>query len=93
MLGISRGSLANIETGRQSILVHQLYSFAGALGLSPFELLPAPAAEAVRAKRSGLPLPTDLKAQQRKQVADFFMQIDTSPKPVRDGSHAKATQR
>src|SRR6266852_9416336 len=41
LLGISRGSLANIETGRQGILVHQLYKFSAALQLkTPIDLLP-----------------------------------------------------
>ncbi len=30
-LGISRATLANIETGRQRVLAHQLYAFAEAL--------------------------------------------------------------
>src|SRR5580698_7112740 len=40
-LGISRATLASIETGRQRMLVHQLYAFAEALGLRPGDLLPA----------------------------------------------------
>lgn len=40
--GISRASLANIEAGRQQILVHHLYAIANALQLdSPKLLLPA----------------------------------------------------
>ena len=54
-LGISRGSLANIETGRQSILVHQLYRFAAALRLPPHDLLPL--------------LPADQPATARTEVA------------------------
>ena len=39
--GISRASLANIEAGRQQILVHHLYAIADALQLdSPIQLLP-----------------------------------------------------
>ena len=39
--GISRASLANIEAGRQQILVHHLYAIADALQLdSPTRLLP-----------------------------------------------------
>ena len=44
-LGISRGSLANVETGRQSVLVHQLYKFAAALGVTPSDLLPLPSSD------------------------------------------------
>ena len=39
-LGISRATLANIETGRQRILTHQLYAFGDVLGMEPSELLP-----------------------------------------------------
>src|SRR5437016_3336973 len=39
-IGISRASLANIETGRQKVLVHQLYALATALDLAPSDLLP-----------------------------------------------------
>lgn len=39
-LMISRATLANIETGRQRVLVHQLYAFAAALGMKPEQLLP-----------------------------------------------------
>lgn len=34
MLGLSRASLANIETGRQRILVHQLFALVTALKLN-----------------------------------------------------------
>ena len=39
-LGISRASLANIEVGRQRILVHHLYSLARELGVEVPTLLP-----------------------------------------------------
>lgn len=40
-MGISRASLANIEAGRQQVLVHHLFAFARALQLeSPSQLLP-----------------------------------------------------
>jgi len=38
--GLSRASIANIETGRQRILLHQLYSLAAALEVEPYTLLP-----------------------------------------------------
>lgn len=37
---VSRSALANMESGRQRVSVHQLYEVAAALGLSPEELLP-----------------------------------------------------
>jgi len=72
-LGISRGSLANIETGRQNILVHNLYKIAAALDLNLFDLLPQPSSVPSKSERMALPLPDDLKANQKKQVARLFM--------------------
>lgn len=40
LTGISRASIANIETGNQSIFVHQLYSIAEALDMTAADLLP-----------------------------------------------------
>ena len=40
--GLTRSALANIETGRQSVLVHQLYRLARALECRPENLLPEP---------------------------------------------------
>jgi transcriptional regulator with XRE-family HTH domain len=74
MLSISRGSLANIETGRQSVLVHQLYRFAEALELSPSDLLPPPTK--TKSSTQDLPLPAGLKAQQKEQIARLFAQDD-----------------
>ena len=39
-LGISRASLANVETGRQRVLVDQLYALAETLGVDIAALLP-----------------------------------------------------
>src|SRR5437016_6301362 len=61
MLGISRGSLANVETGRQNVLVHQLYRFAASLELSPFDLLPQPSSAPFSIDRTELPLPANLR--------------------------------
>ena len=40
-LGISRAALSNVETGRQRVLVHQLYSLAEQLDIKVSALLPA----------------------------------------------------
>jgi transcriptional regulator with XRE-family HTH domain len=88
-LGISRGSLANIETGRQSILVHQLYKFASALKLEPSDLLPPPEKELSATEETTLPLPSDLKSRQKQQVARLFMDIDTNEKLKPEVGHAK----
>jgi transcriptional regulator with XRE-family HTH domain len=39
-LGISRPSLANIESGRQKMSVDQLLTFSNILGIGPLELIP-----------------------------------------------------
>ena len=39
-LKLSRSSIANIEMGRQKILLHQLFDLAEALRTEPFDLLP-----------------------------------------------------
>jgi transcriptional regulator with XRE-family HTH domain len=93
MLGISRGSLANVETGRQSILVHQLYKFAVALQLKPVDLLPQPSPDHLRTERTELPLPSGLKAQEKEQITRFFEQVDTNQIRERKGKRAKSTSR
>jgi transcriptional regulator with XRE-family HTH domain len=40
LVALSRTSVTNIELGRQSVLVDQLYRFAEALKTTPMELLP-----------------------------------------------------
>ena len=91
LLGVSRGSLANVETGRQGILVHQLYKFADALRLTPYDLLPLALADTSRTEPIELPLPRDLKAQQREQIARFFDQVDTSQIREKKGKNGKPT--
>jgi len=93
MLGISRGSLANVETGRQGILVHQLYKFAAALGLTAHDLLPPALTGPSRGERTELPLPNDLKALQKEQIARLFDQVNTTEILGKEGKHAKSTKR
>ena len=71
-IGISRASLANMEAGRQQVLVHHLYAVANALDLdSPVMLLPSFPPDSVYQddKPSVLPLPEEgLSYKQRKEV-------------------------
>ena len=70
--GISRASLANIEAGRQQILVHHIYKIASALQLdSPMQLLPtAPSRESLEASLPSLPFSDEkLTKSQREQIA------------------------
>lgn len=71
-LTISRASLANIETGRQRLLVHQLYRLAAELGLRPSDLLPPAEGPASKPEAETLPLPKGLKPEQREQIARLF---------------------
>ena len=41
LIGLTRGSVANIEAGRQSVLLHQFLAIAAALQFAPEQLLPA----------------------------------------------------
>lgn len=67
-IGISRASLANIEAGRQQVLLHHLYSIADALDLdSPSVLMPLPPSP--EGDPAELPLPTEgLNETQRQEV-------------------------
>jgi transcriptional regulator with XRE-family HTH domain len=89
-LGISRASLANIETGRQKVLVHQLYGFAATLDLMPIELLPPVERLALDGDWRELPLPSDLKPQQREQVGRLIAGSPPEPKlDKKDLKHGK----
>ena len=88
-LAISRASLANVETGRQRLLVHQLYRLAAELGLRPGDFLP-PAAEAVtKPGAATLPLPKGLKPEEREQIARLFESPLAETPRSKDASHGK----
>lgn len=73
MLMMSRGTLANIEAGRQRVFIHQLYAFAAALDLKPGDLLPAP----IKPTTSDtLPLPQHLNAQQKAQLSQLIRSVE-----------------
>lgn len=90
-VGISRASLANIERGRQSVLVHHLYAIAKALGLQPSELLPP--IDAADMDEESLPLPSGLKPEEMKTVNRLFANRPTElvKNPIKEGSRAKKT--
>lgn len=89
MLGISRGALANVETGRQNVLVHQVYNIAASLDLSPFDLLPQPSTAPISVDRTELPLPANLREQQKEQITRLFAQVDTRQIREKKGSRGK----
>lgn len=75
-MNISRASLANIEAGRQQVLVHHLFAFARALQLkSPAELLPT-TTELSRKDFDVVSLPLSkegLTKNQQDDIISFFM--------------------
>jgi transcriptional regulator with XRE-family HTH domain len=78
-LGISRGSLANIEIGQQGVLVHQLYKFGAALNLPPTDFLPIEF-EKDESEWGGM-LPDDLNPQQKAQITAL---LDGGSAPVNE---------
>jgi len=95
-LGISRATLANIETGRQRILVHQLYSLAKALEMKLAELLPPPESSAQGGDWAQLPMPADLKLKQKEQIALLIGSVKSTTSPtteMRDAKLAKTKNR
>ena len=70
-VGLSRASLANIEIGRQNVLLHRLYRIAGTLNVEVADLLPS-LSEPTGNLSYDLPLPPDLSARQRAQIAHIL---------------------
>jgi len=77
-LGMSRASLANIETGRQSLLLHNVYAIAEVLELSLVDLLPASSKQPVTTEQDDVEIPDDLKSEQRKQIAMLVASVTVS---------------
>jgi len=95
-LGISRATLANIETGRQRILVHQLYAIAHTLGVRLTDLLPPPPTTAeVAAEWANLTFEGNLNTAQKQQVAKLIgpMQTPTPQQPEQRNVQIAETRR
>lgn len=86
-LGLSRATLASIETGRQRILIHQLYAVAQALEVKVSELLPSPPDERTAPRWDALTFDGDLNTQQKKQVASLIGQVESPT--IQEETHAK----
>lgn len=91
-VGISRASLANIETGRQSVLVHQLYALAAALDLAPTDFL-LPVGESGARGAWDPVLPDDLKPLQKNQIARLLADMQAEPSSDEEESHAKQRRK
>jgi transcriptional regulator with XRE-family HTH domain len=73
-VNVSRASLANIESGRQRLLIHVLYEIALELHMDPKDLLPAaPSLQEEKTSSGPVKLPQKgLKKSQRDQIQDLF---------------------
>lgn len=87
-IGLSRTSLANIERGRQKVLVHQLFALASALQMETADLLP----KAVRrmATNSDVKFSQQLSGHQRAQLAQL---LGDDPTPTERENDARKTRR
>lgn len=91
-VGISRASLANIETGRQSVLLHHLYRLAETLQLDVTALLPALTESRVKGAEEDLPLPENLKPGQKAQIARALLGEGAMPAHSEDERHVHITK-
>jgi transcriptional regulator with XRE-family HTH domain len=91
-IGISRASLANIEIGRQTVPVHQLYAFAEALDLSPGDFL-LPASDTGARAEWDERMPDDLKPLQKDQIARLLADTQAEPGREEEERHAKPSKR
>jgi transcriptional regulator with XRE-family HTH domain len=92
-VAISRASLANIETGRQNVLVHQLYALAQALGLQPGDfLLPVNQIGAAEEPNDFPPTNLSLKPKQKQDIFRLIPEARSEPTRERTG-HGKQTKR
>jgi transcriptional regulator with XRE-family HTH domain len=95
LVGLSRGSIANIEVGRQKMLIHQLYAVAAALQLeNAGQLLPmeqrlehGPSNVRVHigVSESGVPaMSSNVTARQRAEIENLV----SNARPTKAGSKA-----
>jgi len=91
-VGISRASLANIETGRQSVMVHQLYALAEALKLAPADLLPPADVADAHAEWNAI-LPADLNSAQKNQIARLLADTQAEHTHEEEPRRAKQAKR
>ena len=71
-VSISRASLANIETGRQRVLVHQLYMIAEKLDVELVALLPDPAEIRDLKPLDNLSFSENVSVELRLKIADLL---------------------
>lgn len=71
-IGLSRASVANIEVGRQKIMLHQAFRLAEALDLQSInELVPSVSSRRTEKEPISFTDASDLTATQRAQIESF----------------------
>lgn len=80
-IGLTRASIANIETGRQKVLFHQLVLIASALQLEVKDLLPTECLATPRGEfEIDIPVSGDLSDRQRRQIRQLLQGSYRAPK-------------
>jgi len=92
-VGMSRATLANIETGRQRIQIHQVYAFAKALNLRVGDLLPEQLPKDSSSEWSGAPIEGDLNPEQKEQVLGLIKQVQTQQPKRTETNDGQPTAR
>jgi transcriptional regulator with XRE-family HTH domain len=92
-LGISRASVANMEIGRQKVLVHQIYALASALQVTPSDLLPSTQRLTGPSEWEALPLPDNLNSQQKEQITRLLSGPQTEADRDKDAKNATPPKR
>ena len=87
-LEISRASLANVETGRQRLLVHQLYRLARGLGVKVVALLPESNEVEDLEVLDGVSVSENLNLKQKQQV--LRLMLDDRPLASSRGKHGQS---
>lgn len=75
LIGMSRASLANIETGRQTVLIHHLYKIAEQLELDITDLLPIQIDCTTVSTPVLFERPEGLNTSQQKQVERLVAEV------------------
>jgi transcriptional regulator with XRE-family HTH domain len=91
-LGISRATLANIETGRQRVLVHHLYTLAEVLEMRTSDFLPPASLAQSPGAWALLPMPDDLKPQQKEQIARLIGPLHQTKSKSKERNNGKSSK-
>jgi transcriptional regulator with XRE-family HTH domain len=92
-VGVSRATLASIETGRQGVLVHQLYELAKQLDLPSSDLLPPVPDKRTASKSEALPMPENLNDQQIAEVNLLLGGAPVQSEQQKEKNRVKKTKR